>query len=280
MKGAITKADVETLVRLAIQEDIGTGDITSQAIFGEQDVSKAAVVSKQNGIVCGTEVVRYVYEIIDIGVKVTPLIADGDSISPGDRILLVEGHTISVLSGERIALNFLQRMTGIATSTAGAVSLLRNTNIALLDTRKTVPGLRKLDKYAVKTGGGTNHREALFDMVIIKDNHIKAAGSITRAVSMVRDRYGVRYPVEVEAATLDEVNEAAALGVDIIMLDNMDISMMKAAITMINKRVKIEVSGNVDEDKIKEIAGLDVDYISMGSLTHSVRAFDLSMKFY
>jgi nicotinate-nucleotide pyrophosphorylase (carboxylating) len=280
MKGAITKADVETLVRLAIQEDIGTGDITSQAIFGEQDVSKAAVVSKQNGIVCGTEVVRYVYEIIDIGVKVTPLIADGDSISPGDRILLVEGHTISVLSGERIALNFLQRMTGIATSTAGAVSLLRNTNIALLDTRKTVPGLRKLDKYAVKTGGGTNHREALFDMVIIKDNHIKAAGSITRAVRMVRDRYGARYPVEVEAATLDEVNEAAALGVDIIMLDNMDISMMKAAITMINKRVKIEVSGNVDEDKIKEIAGLDIDYISMGSLTHSVRAFDLSMKFY
>lgn len=280
MKGAITKADVETLVRLAIQEDIGTGDITSQAIFGEQDVSKAAVVSKQNGIVCGTEVVRYVYEIIDIGVKVTPLIADGDSISPGDRILLVEGHTISVLSGERIALNFLQRMTGIATSTAGAVSLLRNTNIALLDTRKTVPGLRKLDKYAVKTGGGTNHREALFDMVIIKDNHIKAAGSITRAVRMVRDRYGARYPVEVEAATLDEVNEAAALGVDIIMLDNMDISMMKAAITIINKRVKIEVSGNVDEDKIKEIAGLDIDYISMGSLTHSVRAFDLSMKFY
>jgi nicotinate-nucleotide pyrophosphorylase (carboxylating) len=280
MKGAITKTDVEILVRLAIQEDIGTGDITSQAIVGEQDVSRAAVVSKQDGIVCGTEVVRYVYEIIDIGVKVTPLIADGDSVSPGDRVLLVEGNTISVLSGERIALNFLQRMTGIATSTAETVSLLRNTNIALLDTRKTVPGLRKLDKYAVRTGGGTNHREALFDMILIKDNHIKAAGSITRAVRMVRDRYGARYTVEVEAATLDEVDEAATSGVDIIMLDNMDISMMKTAITMVNKRVKIEVSGNVDENNIKEIATLDIDYISMGSLTHSVKAFDFSMKFY
>jgi nicotinate-nucleotide pyrophosphorylase (carboxylating) len=193
--------------------------------------------------------------------------------------MTVTGPTISVLSGERIVLNFIQRMTAIATRTAQIVSTLNGTDIKLLDTRKTLPGFRRLDKYAVKTGGGVNHRMGLYDMVMIKDNHIRAAGSIARAVQLVQKRYGARYMIEVETEGLEDVAEAVASGADIIMLDNMDVSTMKAAVDLINRKARIEISGNMTEDRIKEISGLDVDYISMGSLTHSVQAFDLSMDF-
>jgi len=279
MNDVIQRKDIETLIQLAISEDIGEGDITSRAIFGGGDVSKGVIAAKQRGIFCGVDVARIVYEIIDPAVSVTPLVRDGDEIAVQDRIIAVTGPTLSILSGERITLNFIQRMTAIATRTASVVSMLRGTNSKLLDTRKTLPGFRKLDKYAVKTGGGTNHRMGLYDMVMIKDNHIRAAGSIARAVELVRERYGTRYTVEVEAEDLGNVAEAVAAGADIIMLDNMDATMMKKAVGLIGKRARIEVSGNMDEKRIQEIAGLDVDYISMGALTHSVTAFDLSMDF-
>jgi nicotinate-nucleotide pyrophosphorylase (carboxylating) len=280
MSDTIQLADVEPLIRLAIKEDIAGGDVTSRAIFNPGDRSQAMIISKQQGIFCGAAMARYVYEIIDPLVSVEPVAGDGDSIAERDRVMDISGPTISVLAGERIVLNFLQRMCGIATRTAQTVSLLKGTNIKLLDTRKTLPGFRAIDKYAVKTGGGTNHRMGLYDMVMIKDNHIKAAGSISKAVSLVREQYGARYDIEVETTNLDEVKEAVAAGADIIMLDNMNTDMMKTAVGAIEKKARIEVSGNMDEERIKEIRGLGVDYISMGSLTHSVKAFDLSMEFH
>ncbi len=279
MNDVIQRKDIETLISLAINEDIGEGDITSSAIFSPGDASKGIIAAKQQGIFCGAEVARIVYEIIDPTVSVRALIRDGDAIAIKDAVISVTGPTISILAGERIALNFIQRMTAIATRTASVVSMLQGSSIQLLDTRKTLPGFRKLDKYAVKTGGGVNHRMGLYDMVMIKDNHIRAAGSIARAVQLVRERYGVQYIVEVEAENLDNVTEAVASGADIIMLDNMDTAMMKSAVGLINKKARIEVSGNMDEKRINDIIGLDVDYISMGSLTHSVTAFDLSLDF-
>jgi nicotinate-nucleotide pyrophosphorylase (carboxylating) len=279
MKQAIQLSDVKTLISLAIEEDIGAGDITSRAIVTEGDVSGAAIVSHGQGIFCGTDMVTYVYEMIDDKVAVTAAVKDGDTIREGRRVIALSGPTASILSGERIVLNFLQRMTGIATKTARIVSLLHGTNIQILDTRKTLPGFRALDKYAVRIGGGTNHRMGLYDMIMIKDNHIRAAGSITKAVGKVRERYGKRYLIEVEAATLEEVREAVEEGADIIMLDNMDRPAMKAAVELIKRNSKIEVSGTMNEERIKEIIDMDVDYISLGSLTHSVQAFDLSMEF-
>ncbi len=279
MNHIIQTKDIQTLVDLAIIEDIGGGDVTSKAIFSPEHSSNSIIRAKARGIFCGAEVARIVYEIIDPAVSVIQLVRDGDAIDTSDAVLAVAGPTISVLSGERIVLNFIQRMTAIATRTAAVISMLRGTGIQLLDTRKTLPGFRTLDKYAVKTGGGTNHRMGLYDMVMIKDNHIRAAGSISRAVQLIREHYGTRYMVEVETENLDNVAEAIASGADIIMLDNMDTANMKSAVEMINRKAKIEVSGNMTEDRIKEIIGLDVDYISMGSLTHSVTAFDLSMDF-
>jgi nicotinate-nucleotide pyrophosphorylase (carboxylating) len=279
MKGSIPLGDVEALIRLAISEDIGGGDVTSQAIFKAGDNTHAGIVSKQKGIFCGVDMAGYVYRLIDPSVSVTAKVNDGAPIVEKEAVIAIDGPTASVLSGERIALNFLQRMTGIATRTSKAVSLLQNTTIQLLDTRKTLPGFRVLDKYAVKTGGGTNHRMGLFDMAMIKDNHIKAAGGIGSAVQRVRSFHGKRFLIEVEAGTLEQVKEALDAAADIIMLDNMSTGMMKAAVDMIAKKARIEVSGNMDEKRILEIRDLDVDYISMGALTHSVSAFDLSMEF-
>jgi len=186
---------------------------------------------------------------------------------------------VGVLSGERTVLNFLQRMSGIATRTSRLVKILEGTGIRVLDTRKTLPGFRLLDKYAVRAGGGTNHRMGLYDMVMIKDNHIKAAGGITPAVKIIRAVHGDTYRVEVEASTADEANEAANAGADIIMLDNMTRPEMEKAVAVIAGRAEIEVSGNMDEDRLATLRGLGVQYVSIGALTHSVMAFDLSMKF-
>ena len=275
----IQKKDVKKLIELALKEDIGRGDITSSAIFSRHDESRALIISKGHGYLCGTRMVQYVYEFIDKEVVVERLMEDGSEILPGIEIIRISGPTISVLTGERTALNFLQRMTGIATKTAGVVTMLKGSQIEILDTRKTLPGYRLLDKYAVKTGGGTNHRMGLYDMVMIKDNHIRRAGGIARAVQIIRNRYGSRYTVEVETSNLDEVREALSSQADIIMLDNMSRSQMESAIQLINKSAKIEISGNIDEDRISSLKDLSVDYISMGSLTHSVQAFDLSMRF-
>lgn len=279
MSQEIELNDVASLIRMALDEDIDGGDITAEAIFSGQELSSATIVSKGSGTLCGTGIVTFVYKILDSRVKVTALVEDGITIEPDQAVMEIDGPTGSLLSGERTALNFIQRMSGIATKTAEICALLEGTGIALLDTRKTMPGMRTLDKFAVKTGGGRNHRMGLYDMVMIKDNHIKAAGGIRRAVMMVREKYGNRHIVEVEAATLDEVKEAAECGADIIMLDNMTDSTMEDAVKLIRKRARIEVSGTVDEARIMKIRNLSVDYVSMGALTHSVKAFDFSMSF-
>ncbi len=275
----ITERDILPLVTLAIKEDIGEGDVTSNAIFGEDDTSEAMIVAKQKGIFCGAEVARLVFRQLDAYVRLDVRIKDGEPIAPGETALAVKGHTRAMLSCERTVLNFLQRMSGIATKTHAICDLLQGSSIKILDTRKTLPGFRLLDKYAVRMGGGENHRMGLFDMVMIKDNHIRAAGGITAAVKKIRESHGVSYRIEVETTNINEVCEALGAGADIIMLDNMDIEAMREAVETIAGRAKTEISGNVDETTIHRLRDLKVDYISMGALTHSVSAFDLSMKF-
>ncbi len=271
--------DVEKLIRLALEEDLDGGDITSRAIFPQESRSLARIFSKEDGVFCGADMIGYVYGMISGKVRVDSVLHDGINVVSGDEVACLSGPTIALLEGERIVLNFLQRMSGIATRTYSMVKLLDGTGIKLLDTRKTVPGFRLLDKYAVAVGGGVNHRMGLYDMVMIKDNHIEAAGSIPRAIEMVRKEHGGRYRVEVEASTVEEAGLAADNGADIIMLDNMTSDMMEEAVSIIAGRAGIEVSGNMDEDKIRSLKKLDVDFVSAGVLTHSVRAFDLSMKF-
>jgi nicotinate-nucleotide pyrophosphorylase (carboxylating) len=280
MNSTIEKSQIQKLITMALSEDIGDGDITSQAIFKKSDISEGKITVKEEGIFCGGNVFKFVYEEINKNINVTPLVMDGDRIGKGSEVIYLQGPTQDLLAGERTALNFIQRMSGIATKTRQLVDLLAGSGITLLDTRKTVPAFRILDKYAVKIGGGTNHRFGLFDMVMIKDNHIHAAGSITNAVKLVREKYSSRYQIEVETSTLDEVREALDAGANIIMLDNMPPDITEKSIKLVNRQAKIEVSGNIDEKKLREIKHLAIDYISIGGLTHSVKAFDLSMKFY
>jgi len=279
MSHILTRDSVMPLIKMALDEDISTGDVTSIAIFDGSEISSAYIIAKQDGIVCGTDLVKWVYEEIDQKVKVHVEIADGSHVKKGDVAIRVNGFTKSILEGERTALNFFQRMSGIATKTKDIVRLVEGTKIKILDTRKTLPGFRMMDKYSVKTGGGENHRIGLYDMVLIKDNHIRAAGSIATAVEKVRKQWKDAFRVEVETTTLDEVKEALASGADIIMLDNMDKPMMQEACEIIAGRAKIELSGNMDADRICNLRDLDIDFISIGSLTHSVEAFDWSMKF-
>jgi nicotinate-nucleotide pyrophosphorylase (carboxylating) len=270
---------IRNLVKTALEEDISTGDITSIAIFDGTERSSAYITAKQDGIVCGTELVKLVYRILNGNVESTVLIPDGMPVKKGDIAVRMQGPTKSLLEGERTALNFFQRMSGIATKTSNIVKLVEGTDIRILDTRKTLPGFRTLDKYAVACGGGTNHRIGLYDMVLIKDNHIKAAGSITNAVSKVRDTWGTQYKVETETTTIEEVKKALESKSDIIMLDNMDKETMRKALEIIGGKAKTEISGNMSPEKILSLKDLPVDYISIGALTHSVEAFDWSMKF-
>jgi nicotinate-nucleotide pyrophosphorylase (carboxylating) len=269
---------LESILERAMEEDIGTGDVTSDAIFPGDHRSSAVIISKGKGTFCGGEVIRRCYDKIDNSINTVIRVPDGEKIEPGDTVAEVRGNTGNILRGERIVLNFIQRMSGIATMTARFVALMEGSGIKILDTRKTLPGHRLLDKYAVKTGGGENHRMGLYDMVMIKDNHIKAAGSITSAVETVRNTYDRRYKVEVETTSPDEVREAVSAGADIIMLDNMDIPVMRESAEIIKGRAEIEVSGNITGERLTELKELDIDYISIGALTHSVKAFDLSMK--
>ena len=275
----IKKSDVQGLIRMALKEDIGDGDITSTALFDKKHKSSARIISRDTGVFCGCDMIRYVFEAIDKSIRITLPVRDGENIVPGARVAELYGPTISLLSGERTVLNFIQRMSGIATKTKIFAEILKGTGIKILDTRKTLPGFRMLDKYAVFIGGGTNHRFGLWDMVLIKDNHIRAAGGITNAVNIARKKYGKKFNIEVEASTPAEAGEAASSGADIIMLDNMPLHDIEEAIKIIQRRAKIEVSGNMNEEKIKQLIHCDIDFISAGALTHSVKAFDLSMKF-
>ncbi len=270
--------ELSPLITMALKEDIGSGDITSNAIFDEYHFTRARIHSKSAGVFCGGFLIEYIYHTMDSSVSVTLYRSEGAMVKEDDVVADIEGNVRTLLSGERTVLNFLQRTCGIATRTARMVSIVRDTNIKILDTRKTLPGFRLLDKYAVWCGGGTNHRMGLYDMVLIKDNHIKAAGGIMQAVAMVKKAYGNRYVIEVEVETLNQVQEAVEAGADIIMLDNMSKDRIVRALSIINGKARVEVSGNMDEDRLKEISDLPVDYVSIGALTHSVKAFDLSMR--
>lgn len=271
---------LEKLIEMAVQEDIGeAGDVTSLATLPANQRIRGTITAKMPGVIAGLDVVRRVYAHLDKTVKVHSLVNDGAFVSTGMMICEVEGDALSVLSGERIALNFLQRLSGIATLTRRFVDAVAGTNAVILDTRKTTPGWRTLEKYAVRMGGGQNHRMALYDMVLIKDNHIDAAGSITAAVNAAR-----RYPaaqallIEVEVKNEIELYEALELRVDRIMLDNMTPPQMRKCVEIVAGRVPLEASGNVSLATVKAIAETGVDFISVGALTHSAPILDLSMR--
>ena len=271
---------ITKLLDLGIEEDINTGDITTESIIPATMNAVATMTAKQEGVISGLEIVKMVYERFQQDIVFTPYFKDGDSVSKGDVILKIEASYPTLLRGERLSLNLFQRMCGIATETAKYVRELADTHTELLDTRKTAPGLRVLDKMAVKHGGGTNHRMGLYDMAMIKDNHIKMAGGITKAVEQVRANIAPEIKIEVETTNLDEVREAIAAGADIIMLDNMDNATMTEAVSIIkaaNPAIKTEASGNMNIPRLKEVAATGVDYISVGALTHTVKAMDISM---
>jgi len=269
---------IDSIIRLALSEDIGAVDITSDATIPVNAVSQAEITAKQDLVLAGLESARAVFQQVDPSVRFEPLAKDGNRIKKGAVIARVSGKTRSLLAGERVALNLLQHLSGIAALTAKYVALTRGTSAKILDTRKTLPGLRTLEKYAVTVGGGMNHRKGLYDMVLIKDNHIKAAGGITPAVRLARERYHSQFKIEVETATLEDVREALAAGVDIIMLDNMPPAMMREAVQIISGKIPVEASGNVSLKTVRDIAKAGVDLISVGALTHSAPAADISMK--
>ena len=271
---------INKLLDLGIEEDINTGDITTESIIPASMNGVATMTAKQDGVISGLDIVKMVYDRFQNDVVFTPYFKDGDAAKKGDVILKIEATYPTLLRGERLSLNIFQRMCGIATETARYVKELEGTHTELLDTRKTAPGLRVLDKMAVKHGGGTNHRMGLYDMAMIKDNHIKMAGGIAKAVEQVRSRIADEIKIEVETTNIDEVHQAINAGADIIMLDNMDTQTMTEAVKIINaadKGIKTEASGNMSIPRLKEVAATGVDYISVGALTHTVKGMDISM---
>lgn len=268
---------ISQLIDLAIEEDISTGDITTNAIISAQAQAVAEMTMKADGVISGLAVAKQVFERFQKDIIWEAMVNDGDTVKRGDVILRIKASYRTLLLGERLSLNILQRMSGIATETAKYVRELKNTSTQLLDTRKTAPGLRILDKIAVKDGGATNHRMGLYDMAMIKDNHIKVAGGITNAIKQVRSSIDPSIKIEVETTNLDEVREALREGADIIMLDNMDNATMTEAVQIINHKAKTEASGNMSIPRLKEVAATGVDFISVGALTHSVTALDISM---
>ncbi len=269
---------VDEIIERALQEDIGSGDLTSTALFSEDAQAKAVILAKQEGVIAGLPVAERVFKHLDENLRWEAKKQDGGRVSSGELVVELEGDLQAILMGERTALNFLQRMSGIATLTARFVEAVLSFPVKILDTRKTAPGLRVLDKYAVKVGGGSNHRFGLYDGVLIKENHIKAAGGITKAVSQVRQSVPPTVKIEVEVNSLKEVEEALQAEVDIIMLDNMSIKDIEKAVRLIDRRALVEASGGVTLENVREIAATGVDFISVGALTHSVKALDLSLE--
>jgi len=268
---------IEKIINLALEEDIGNGDITTENLIDPEEESDGYILAKEGGVISGLPLVNIIFQKLGSNFKFNALVSDGNFVDKGGKIVEFTGSKQAILSAERTALNFLQRMSGISTATSKFVEQLKGTNTKLLDTRKTLPGFRLLDKYAVKMGGGTNHRIGLFDMVMIKDNHIKASGSITKAVSKIRPEIDTNIKIEVETSSLEEVNEAIEADCDIIMLDNMDIPIIREALNLIDKRIPTEISGNVNLSNIRKYAETGVDYISVGAITHSIKALDLSL---
>ncbi len=275
---------VELLVDLALKEDIGRGDITTSAVFSGREQAEAAFIAKESGVIAGIELADYIFRQVDENISFTPLLKDGDTVQRGDIIAEVKGSAGSILTAERTTLNFMQRMSGIATKTKRYCDAIAHTNSRLLDTRKTMPGQRYLDKWAVRLGGGKNHRHCLDDMYLIKENHIAVAGGVRQALEKCRDHRtaegltGTLIEIEIESGgQLEEVLEAGIA--DIILLDNMSLKQLRSIVGRVNGACKLEASGNVTIEHISQIAETGVDFISSGSITHSVHALDISLLF-
>lgn len=268
---------VEENVKRALNEDLQYGDITTESVVLDHKIAKVDIIAKEKGVIAGTEVFKMVFKILG-DVEVNFSVNDGEEVEEGQHFGEVFGDAKKILMGERVALNYMQRMCGIATLTREFVERLEGTKVKLLDTRKTTPNMRIFEKYAVKVGGGTNHRFGLNDGVMIKDNHIEAAGGIKNAVSLARKNSPFVRKIEVEVESIEQLKEALEAKVDIIMLDNMDIKTLKKAVKLIDNRVEVEASGNVTLDNIREIAKTGVDFISTGAVTHSFKVLDISMK--
>ncbi|MBQ2707074.1 MAG: carboxylating nicotinate-nucleotide diphosphorylase [Clostridia bacterium] len=270
---------LDTLILNALSEDVGTGDITTESTIPEDRVAHGKYRAKESGVLCGIGVAERVFALINPSIRFTAYKKDGDRIEKGEIIAEVVGKATDVLTGERVGLNLMQRMSGIATRTAEACAQVEGTGAKICDTRKTTPGLRVIEKYAVKVGGGTNHRFNLADGILIKDNHIVAAGSITAAVKAARANAPHTLKIEVEVEDFDQLDEALAAGADIIMLDNMSCADMTKAVGIVAGRAITEASGNMGDRNLREVAECGVDLISIGALTHSVRSLDISLKF-
>jgi nicotinate-nucleotide pyrophosphorylase (carboxylating) len=269
---------IRNIVQTAIEEDVGPSDITTTAVLTGEEMGKAMALAKSDIVVAGIEVFKETFLFLDQGVKFTGCSKDGDIVEKGRCLAEISGNLSSMLTAERVALNFLQRMSGIATLTRQYVDEVKGTRAKILDTRKTVPGLRYLDKYAVRVGGGHNHRYSLYDGVLIKDNHIAAAGGIAQALVRVRGRLPHTLKVEIEVKNLQELGEAIKSGADVVMLDNMPLDDIRKAVAVAGGKVPLEVSGNVSLANVRRIAETGVDFISVGALTHSVMASDISLE--
>lgn len=271
-----TMLQYEDLVGRALREDIGTGDLSS-LILPEDFLGEAKLYAKEEGVICGLEIVESVFRIIDSRITIECLVKEGSEVSPGMLVMILKGPLRGILQGERTALNFLQHLSGIASMTKRLTDMVADLSVKVVDTRKTIPGMRSLQKYAVRAGGGHNHRFGLYDGVMLKDNHLAVAGGISEAVRRVKAKVGHMVKIEVECETLDQVKEAVDSGADVIMLDNMSLADMKSAVRIIDHRAIVEASGGIREDTIRQIAETGVDIISVGRLTHSVNALDFSL---
>ena len=268
---------IDAIIRLALAEDLGDGDVTTLNTISPDAAYTGDFLVKAPGVIAGLQVAARVFGALNPAVQFRSFVPDGDRVDRGDIVATVTGPGRAILSGERVALNLLQRMSGIATATRRYVDAVAGTRAVILDTRKTVPGLRIMDKWAVRLGGGRNHRIGLYDMALIKDNHIAAVGSITEAVRRVREGDQYHRPIEVEVTDLDQLREALALPIDRILLDNMSHEMMRAAVDLAAGKIPLEASGNVTLDTVAAIAATGVDFVSVGALTHSVKALDISL---
>ena len=268
---------IRNLIRTALAEDIGPGDLTSEALLTGQEIGTAQAMAKSEMVAAGLDVFREAFLAVDPELSFAAFVADGDLVPRGTVMAEIQGRLQAILMGERVALNFLQRMCGIATASRQFAQAVAGTRAKILDTRKTAPGLRILDKYAVRAGGGGNHRFALYDGVLIKDNHIAAAGGITAVIDRARRNIPHTAKIEIEVRNMEELEEAVAAGADVIMLDNMSVGDMKTAVARVQGRIPLEASGNVNLATVRQIAETGVDYISVGALTHSVQAADISL---
>ncbi len=278
----LSKEKINAFIKLALEEDLGEGDHSSLSSIGSDVQNKAQLIIKDNGIIAGIELSTYIFHAVDPNLKVDLLIKDGDEVKYGDIGLYVEGNAQSILSAERLVLNCMQRMSGIATFTRDLTNIIKGTNAKLLDTRKTTPNFRMMEKWAVAIGGGHNHRYGLYDMIILKDNHVDYAGGIKKAISQTNDylkKKSLNLKIEVETRSLAEVKEVLEIGnVDRIMLDNMSPALMREAVSVIGGRFETEASGGINASNIRAAAESGVDYISVGALTHSIKSMDISLK--